>query len=71
MTYEIEINENSETGKKIFSYLNDHGIDCKPKQQISEIQKNILNESLTELYEGKVMTQEEVMDGVRKWVKSR
>jgi hypothetical protein len=71
MTYEVEINENSEMGKKIFSFLNDLGVPFKPKTGILEEQKYLLNESLNEFAESKVKPQEEVIAKFKEWQKSK
>ncbi len=71
MTYEIEINEQSETGKKIFSFLNDLGISYSPKVKLLKEQKALLKESLAELAEGEIKTQQQVIDDVKKWLKSK
>lgn len=71
MTYEIEINEQSESGKKFISFLNDLGITYKPKTSLLDEQKVVLNESLNELAEGNIKTQEQIIDDVKKWLKSK
>lgn len=71
MIYEVEINENSENGRKFISLLKDLNIPIQAKSLLLEEQKYLLNESLNEVAEGKVMFQDEVIAEFMKWRNSK
>jgi hypothetical protein len=71
MTLEIEINEESEVGKKLISMFSDLGIPYKKKDGLLNEQKLLIDESLNDLSEGKVYSQQQVIDEFSQWLKGK
>ncbi|MFA9213725.1 MAG: hypothetical protein ACEQSR_07745 [Candidatus Methylacidiphilales bacterium] len=71
MTLEIEINEESEIGKKLISMFVDLGIPYKKKDGLLTEQKLLIEESLADLSEGKVYDQQFVIEEFNQWLKRK
>lgn len=71
MIHTIEIDDNTELGKKALTLLVDLGIDITEEKELNPYIKKALDISLEQSFNGNLCSNDEVMKRTKEWLNSK
>ena len=71
MIHTIEINDNTELGKKALTLLADLGIDISDEKELNPYIKKALDISLEQSFNGNLHSNDEVIKRTKEWLNSK
>jgi hypothetical protein len=71
MIHTIEIDDNTELGKKALTLLADLGIDISDEKELNPYIKKALDISLEQSFNGNLYSNDEVMKRTNEWLNSK
>ena len=71
MIHTIEIDDNTELGKKALTLLEDLGIDISDEKELNPYIKKALDKSLEQSFNGNLYSNDEVIKRTKEWLNSK
>jgi len=71
MIHTIEIDDNTELGKKALTLLEDLGIDISDEKELNPYIKKALDISLEQSFNGNLYSNDEVIKRTKEWLNSK